>query len=155
MQRISNRHSQSEEPIIRYVYVEVAAEAPEVVQTAPEVQIVEREVIKEVHVPGETVVIHKDAEPVDLSPIHKHLQKNEEKHAHVQKCLDKIATELELQRQALVSVKIQRHVDRSRRLTFMKRVKKERDQARKLAFKLKLAIGASLILSIVSLIVKL
>lgn len=153
MERISNRHhSTKSEAVVQYVYIE--KEAPVVEMTEPEIQYVDREVIKEIHIPGETVV-----QAVDLSAVHEHINS---KHAESVKMMDvhqkwfgSIQNELEMQRRALVGLKAQRDVDRKRRLTLIKRMKKDQDIAKKHEFKLKLAIGASLLLSIVSLIVKL
>lgn len=62
-----------------------------------------------------------------------------------------VMTELEMQRRALISIKAQRDVDRSRRLMLIRRLKKEHKRTE---FKLKLAMGASVIFTIAALIVR-
>ncbi len=64
----------------------------------------------------------------------------------------RVGTELEMQRRALVSIKAQRDIDRSRRLMLIKRLKKETQIVKK---QLKLTIIACILLSIISLIIKL
>jgi hypothetical protein len=68
--------------------------------------------------------------------------------------MHRIITELEMQRRALVGIKAQRDIDRSRRLQLIKRLKKERNEQRDMNFKLKLAIGFSFFVSILTLIIK-
>lgn len=84
-----------------------------------------------------------------------HLVKYEAICSYFQKCLDINKNELELQRRALIGLKTQRDIDRNRRLMLIRRLKRERDKAQVQEFKLKMVIGTSLLLSIISLIVKL
>lgn len=165
MIRVSNRqHSNSTGlqagPQVQYVDRVVEVPVHTHSQSEPEIQVVE----KEVHVPVVTErviekIIHMEAPPVDLSGIHAHISRHEEHlralDAHNQRWIGGISSELEMQRRALVGIKTQRDIDRSRRLMLIRRMKKERAQAQKNELRLKLAIGASLLLSIVSLIVKL
>jgi hypothetical protein len=153
MIRMTNKKDQA----TKVVYVD----NPVVHQISSDPQIIyqDREVIKEVPVEVEKVVIQKEIEKVDLTEIHAALLKQEQRLQDLDEragyWITSIGSELEMQRRALVGLKAQRDIDRNRRLMFIKRVKKERDEARKLNLKLKLAIGVSLIIAIVSLIVKL
>lgn len=54
--------------------------------------------------------------------------------------ISKIITELEMQRRALVNIKAQRDIDRKRRLQLIMRLKKQRDEQKKLNFKIILGI---------------
>lgn len=158
MKRISNRdhaHSSAQAPMHVYVdrEVEVVVEAP---APAPQIVYVEKQVEVEAQpVQVERVIIEKQIEQVDLSGIHADISKHEEalKYAHLVN--SRIAGELEMQRRAIVAIKAQRDIDRSRRLMLIRRLKKAKAAQKRHDLKLKLAIGASLILSIVSLIVKL
>lgn len=69
--------------------------------------------------------------------------------------IQRAGTELEMQRRALVALKVQQNIDRRNRIRLITRLKKERDSVRNMKFKLKLAISASLILSIASFFMKL
>lgn len=157
MERITNRPMNGKsEPIVQIQYVEVPA--PQVSRPPDAIiQYVDREVIREI--PVERIVIQQDTKEADLSPVHKKLKQHEEvadsRHAENNHKFNLVANELNMQSRALVGLKAQRDIDRSRRLMLIKRMKKERDAAQKNELKLKLAIGASLLLSIVSLIVKL
>ncbi len=99
-----------------------------------------------------------EAATVDLQPLH-------DKHKEIDAKLNKVievhnrlaqgaVNELEMQRRALVGLKVQRDVDRKRRLQLLKRLKKHRDQVKKSSLQMKLAVGASLLLSIITLILK-
>lgn len=164
MERLSNRqHAEKTEAVTQYVYIEKEVEK----QSEPEIQYVDREVIKEI--PIEKVVIEYRDTEVDLSELKAYAQKqqelNEEFKAVINRHADGIhqvmnwcngaKDELEMQRRALIGLKAQRDVDRKRRLTLIRRIKDERTKAQKHELKLKLAVGVSLLLSIVSLIVKL
>jgi hypothetical protein len=160
MIRVTNKSDQASHVV--YVDRPVIQEVEKQVISEPQIQFVEKEVIKEVPVEVEKVVVQKEIEKVDLSIIHTVLKNHEQV---LKNCIidiqnsakneQLIVQELEMQRRALVAIKMQRDVDRSRRLTLIRRIKKERDLHKNKSLKLKLAIGASLILSIVSLIVKL
>jgi hypothetical protein len=94
-------------------------------------------------------------ERMDLTPVHAHISKHEEYLRYLSERIDRMSpiyTELEMQRRALVAIKAQRDIDRNRRLMFIKRVRKERDEAQRLNFKLKLAVGASFILTLFTVI---
>jgi hypothetical protein len=159
MIRVSNRQHETNSIAgqqIQYVdrIVEVPIEVPMV--SKPEIIYVDREIIKEVIIPGETVMVPQE---IDLSPIQaqideikmviNHNVKNTDSH------LNNIHTNLDMQSRALIALKMQRDVDRNRRLMLIKRIRKEQKAHKKTELKLKLAIGASLIISIASLIVKL
>jgi uncharacterized protein with von Willebrand factor type A (vWA) domain len=133
-------------PVVHHVETSIASE--------PQVIFQDREVIKEVPVEVEKVIIQKEVEKVDLSEVHAHLAHHHNHLLELQKHAQLAADELEMQRRALVGLKAQRDIDRSRRLMFIKRVKKERDTAKKLNLKLKLAIGVSLLMSLVSLLMR-
>lgn len=134
---------------------------------APDAIIIEKEVIRHVEVPVyHDVVVEKSS---DLSDITKSLGNHKEAlqllvdklHEHndnfnvLEQHSQKVAEELEMQRRALVALRSQRSVDRSRRLMLIHRLRKEKNSIKSLSFKLRLAVAASLLLSIVSLIVKL
>lgn len=156
MERISNRSFDGQpEPIVQIQYIEVpapVAKAPDAI-----IQYVDREVVREV--PVEHVVVHKEVKEVDLSPVHNKIKHHQEvsdaRHSEANHKFSLVANELNLQSRALVGLKAQRDVDRKRRLTLIKKMKRQQDDAQKRELKLKLAVGASLLLSIVSLIVKL
>lgn len=162
MIRVSNRHHDEHSiagPQIQYV--DRIVEVPVEVASTPEIVYVDREVIKEVHMeadatPAEQIILKQE---VDLAPIHGDIAEIRavvnHNTAHYDKFLDIIRTNVDMQSRALVALKMQRDIDRSRRLMLMKRIKKEHKAHKKTALKLKLAIGASLLISIVSLIVKL
>ena len=148
MRRLSKRGNYDQsKPVVQYKYVEIPSQ--------PQVIEVEKEVIKEVEAPVQTVIVEKD---VDLSPLHakdKQLQSNIQALAdHINKTVPPVYNELEMQRRVLVGLKMQRAIDRSRRLTFIKRVKRQDKEQKKQIKNLKLALCASLFLSIVSLIVR-
>ncbi len=84
---------------------------------------------------------------VDLQPVQDHLDKHE-------LVLQAVYNELEMQRRALISLKTQRDIDRSRRLTLLKRIKKEQSQHKEKEFRLKLTVGVSLLISIISIFIK-
>lgn len=158
MRRLSKRSFSPDEqvPQLRYVYVE----KPVVETKEVEVPV---EVIVQQEVPGETIVLKQE---VNLDAIKNwcsdrideqnvaHAMKLQEVQEYNSHMFGLIKTELELQRRALIALKTQRDIDRNRRLMFMNRVKKERDRARKENFKLKLATGASIVLSLLTFIVK-
>lgn len=160
MQRISNRtHNQAQHTSTQVHYVEVPVEKivevekiiEKIVETSQLTDAVEATVIEK--------IVHVEAPAVDLTEIHEKIFDLESQQMVIvhskNEFIRSASTELESQRRALVGIKAQRTIDRQRRLQFINRVKKERDEARKTIFKLKLAIGASLLISIVSLIVKL
>jgi hypothetical protein len=158
MIRVSNRnHSEKQIVVPQIQYVDRPIER--IVETkAPDaiIQYVDRVVVQEVQVPGDTIVMEKE---VDLKPLHDKHAELEAKLLHVgdvhNRLVQVVSNELENQRKALVALKKQRDIDRKRRLQLLKRLKKHRDEHKKSNLKLKLAIGASLLLSIVSLIAKL
>lgn len=148
MIRVSNKkHSEQIQYIDRVV--EVPAEKT--------VEYVDREVIKEM--PGETIVIQKEA---NLDPVYNKFQEHETRltrhdaeHQVNTKKSQMVAEELEMQRRALVAIKTQRDIDRSRRLLLIRKLRKERQHIEKQELKLKLAIGASFLLTILSFFIKL
>jgi hypothetical protein len=161
MIRMTNKKDQAtqivyvDRPIVHRIEVEKQ------VMSEPEVIFQDREVIKEVSVEVEKLV-HMEAEKMDLEPIHNKFKEHEDILTYHKAEIDTgirkaklVAEELEMQRRALVAVKAQRDIDRNRRFMFMNRVRRERDAMRKLHFKLKLAVGASLLVSIISLLIKL
>lgn len=117
---------------------------------------VEKEVIKEVA--SEPIILKQE---VDLSEIHEkfenhaeHISKQKQHIDALQEWFYRVSGELEMQRRALVGLKAQRDIDRSRRLMFIRRVKKEQKARQAAELKLKLALAASLTISIISLLVK-
>jgi hypothetical protein len=117
--------------------------------STPEIQYVDRviEVEKRVEVP----VIHM----VESSVSFETLEKFDKQILNQEKISKSIITELEMQRRALVALKTQRDIDRSRRLLLIQRMKKAHTAHKKQAFMFKLAISASLILSVTTLLIKL
>lgn len=159
MIRVSNRqHDEHSIAGPQVQFVDRLVEVPVEVASAPEIVYVDREVIKEVHMeaPSEQIILKQE---VDLAPIHGDIEEIRavvnHNTAHYDQFLDILRTNVDMQSRALVALKVQRDIDRSRRLMLMKRIKKEHNAHKKTALKLKLAIGASLLISIVSLIVKL
>ena len=167
MQRLSNRiHNEKSHAGPQIQHVDRVIEIPVEVKGEVEVQYVDREVVKEI--PVEKVVIQHQNHEAELNQLKEYAQKqqafNEEAKLIVNRHADGIhqlmqwcnnaKEELEMQRRALVGLKAQRDVDRKRRLSFIKRVKKENDKQRNREFKLKLAVAASLLLTIISLILK-
>ena len=144
------------------VYVDRIVEVP--VHSEPIIEHTVTHSEHRVEVPVDRIVeverrVEVQAPPVDLQPLISKLQeldgmirmvannKNEFiKHA---------SNELGMQSRALIAIKAQRDIDRSRRLMLIRRMRKEQNTHKKTELKLKLAIGASLLLSIASLIVKL
>ena len=155
MIRLTNKpqHQQEIVYVDRPVIQHVEIPAPETKAPDAIVQYVDREVIKEI--PVEKVVVQKEMEQVDLSPIHNHLQRHEDHLGNLTQFCKAAQTELEMQRRALVGLKTQRDIDRNRKLLLIRRLKKEKAAHKSHSLKLKLAIGACLLLSIVSLVVKL
>lgn len=154
-QHLSFNNQITSAPSVQYIdrIVEVLVEAPSV---EPVVQILEVPIDRIVEVER---IVHVEAPQIDLNPLHVRLDKHEsaliELHSIYQNLIRNLYPELEMQRRALVAIKTQRDIDRNRRLILLKRIKKEQNAHRKTELKLKLAIAASLTLSIVSLIVKL
>lgn len=150
MRRISKRMGFEDQPVIQFKYIETPGQS--------EIQYieVEKEVIREIET--DPIIIQQEAAQVDLEPIYDKLFDLESKlmvAVDVNKNFrDKASMELEMQRRALVSLKAQRDIDRSRRLMFINRVKKENKARQAAELKLKLAIVASLMISIISLFVK-
>lgn len=160
MQRLSNRlHSEKSHAAPQVQHVERIVEVQ--VASEPEIQYVDREVIKEVHVEQEArqpdqIIVQ---EQVDLTPVTAAIEEIKMVMNHNTKhhndYLDNLRVNSDMQSRALVALKMQRDVDRKRRLTLIKRMRKEQNAQKRYELKLKLAIGASLLLSIASLIVKL
>lgn len=120
-----------------------------IIQAKPIIQYVDREVIKEVMVPSPPETITVEKEP-DLSQYAAYFQQYEDvlktHHTELQinfKKFQMVAEELEMQRQALVALRAQRHIDRKNKVRLIKRLKKERN---KVNFKFKLVFGFSLLL---------
>lgn len=170
MIRISNRHHSDKQiagPQVQFV--DRIVEVP--VETEPSIEHVHTHTERTIEVPVDRVVevervVHVQAPKVDLEPIYDKLLDLEGRLliiAHNKNEFIKDASnELGMQSRALIAIKAQRDIDRNRRLMLIKRLKKERDALKneqnahkKMELKLKLAIGASLLLSIASLIVKL
>lgn len=153
--RITNRHFEHKpvEPLVHYVDRIIEPKSVE-----PLIHYVDRmiEVEKQIEVPmpmdtssiKEWTEHRLDALNVDIMLVH-HDHKE-----HTNQRFDSIKTALDMQSRALVALKTQRDVDRSRRLMLIKRMKKEHDAHNQIALKLKLAIGASLVLSLLVLIIK-
>lgn len=117
---------------------------------APQVQYVERIIEVPVDVPIDESSIKEwaehrlDALNVDIMLVH-----HDHKEYTTQR-FESIKTELEMQRRAFIAIKTQRDIDRDRRLMLIKRMKKEHDLHKQTALKLKLAVGASLIISAIA-----
>ncbi len=99
---------------------------------------------------------------VNLEPVHNKLKKQEEVLNSHQDEIEAgmraarfVGNELEMQRRALVAIKHQRDIDRSRRLMLIQRMKKEQKAHKQSQKKMQLAVGASLLLSVISLLIKL
>jgi hypothetical protein len=162
MQRISNRsHDEKQRASTQVQYVDRIVEVP--VASQPADPIIQR-IETRVEVPVDRIVevekvIHVESAKVDLEPIHTKLHELEARirvtAQSKNQFIEQVIAELNMQRGALIALKTQRDIDRNRRLMLMKRIKKEHNAHKKTALFLKLAIGASLILSIVSLFVKL
>jgi Inner membrane complex protein len=140
---------------VQYVdrVVHAPAPAPQVVEKTVYVNVPEV-VEKIVEVP--TVV--EVQTPVNLEPLYANdnILKNKlvELGDYTNAQFKTVATELEMQRRALVSLKAQRDVDRTRRLQFIMRTKKQHAELKKTAKRLKIAIGACLLLSLMSFFIK-
>lgn len=162
MIRISNRNYDSQSiagPQIQYVerIVEVPVEHI-VVAKAPDaiIQYIDREIIREIPVAGETIVM---SQPVDLKVFEEKQEALDSRvqglSLHYHQWFGQIGAELEMQRRALVAIKMQRDVDRSRRLMLIKRMKKEsKDHQKQVSF-LKFSVGLSLLVAVLTLIIKL
>jgi hypothetical protein len=165
MIRISNRNStshqvQSAGPQVQYVDRIVER----VVTSAPIESIVHTVETKIVEVPiDRTVEVEKVVYmSVDLKPLEDKISDMEKatlyNFNHIAAVQDgwngKIITELEMQRRALVAIKQQRDIDRSRRLMLIQRIKKEQKAHDKTILKIKLVVSASILLSILTFIIK-
>lgn len=163
MIRMTNKKDQAQQVIYvdRPSVEHIEVTKTEYITSEPEIHTVyvDREVIKEVPVQVDKLIIQKELEVVDLTDIQTHLSKHDDNFIEVIDRIEKVASaiqpELEMQRRALVAIKQQRDIDRNRRLMLIRRIKKERDAHKKNEFKFKLAIAASFLLSLASLIVKL
>lgn len=71
-----------------------------------------------------------------------------------QEYLTRIISELEFQRRVIVGLKEQRDIDRKRRLQFIRRLKKEKQQQDLQIVKIKLIASASLFISLLLFIIK-
>jgi hypothetical protein len=69
--------------------------------------------------------------------------------------LKSVNAQLSMQSKALIAIKAQRDIDRNRRLMLLRRIKKEQILHKKNELALAVAVAASLILSIVSILFKL
>ncbi len=160
--RLTNRdvkHRTSHSVQVQYVDRVVEVPVDRIVETRVEVPM-----SSQVEVPVDRIVevekiVHVLAEPVDLQPLH---EKCQDLQIQLLSLADStsdhlavIKSELEMQRQALVALRTQRDIDRSRRLQLLRRLGQARDQHKAQLFKVKLAIAAGILLSIVSLVVKL
>jgi len=149
MIQLSNKNSHATK--IEYVdrIVEVPVETIVHAKTADTIiQYVDRETIKEILVPGDTIVM--EAQKIDLDPLH---AKDQELEHKIQKLgeihnnlANSVINELEMQRRALVSLKMQRDVDRKRRLQLINKLRKFRDDHKTSDWKYKAGIGISLLL---------
>jgi hypothetical protein len=103
-------------------------------------------------------IIEEKAPVIDLQPIHEKHQEFDLKLMTIIQAHNQLANgvigELEMQRRALVSLKAQRDIDRKRKLQLLKRLKKHHDKQKQVNFRYKLAIGASILFSILTLIIK-
>lgn len=174
MIRVSNKQHPEKEmakPQVHYVDRVVEVEVP-----------VEQQVIQYIDRPVETVVVEKDANLIDVKEwcqqrieeqnvahallLQDHKDRNNEKTNELEnkiniivqrfnEVMTHVGSELEMQRRAFIAVKIQRDVDRKRRLMFIKRVRKEQKKLEKQQFILKCALCASCLLTVISFFIKL
>lgn len=145
MTRLSNRiltNNQNRVPEIQYI------------ETVVE-KIIEIPVIKEIEVEK---IVHVQSDPieVDFKSIYENLSQTLiESHSRHANQIEELQDMLELQGRALVQMKQDKNIDRGRRLQLLMRLKKHKEQDKKNKFKLHLAIVASCLLSVITLIVKL
>lgn len=151
MDRLSNRqHSQKSESVVQYVFVEKPAVEIIVPSSQPQIIYQDREVQVE-----KIVEVSADAAPIkewsqkrldEQNIAHALLLKDHKEHND--RRFELIKNELEMQRQAIVGLISQREIDRSRRLMLIKRMKKGQAESQKSNFKLRLAVGVSLLLTV-------
>lgn len=148
MIRLSNKpeHQTKIQYVDRDIVRQVHAKAPDAI-----IQYIDREIPVIIEKKVEVPVIHMVESSVSLET----LEKMDKQITNQEKISRSIAAELEMQRRALVAIKAQRDIDRSRRLMLIKRMKKEHDEHKKIAKHLRWTIAASLALSILVLIIKL
>ncbi len=100
-------------------------------------------------------ISHRSHNTNDLEPIHKQIEEIKmvinHNTDHHNKLHEHALTNLDMTGRALVALKMQRDVDRKRRLQFIKRTKKHLDKQKKQNLQLKLAVVACLLLTIISL----
>jgi hypothetical protein len=163
--RITN-HPETGAAVTKIQYVDRPIEvAPQMIISEPEIHYVDREVIKEVYAPasGEQIMIPQE---VDLNPIHEQIEQIKMVVDHNTKFhneyLENLRLNSDMQSRALIALKSQRDIDRSRRLMLIKRIKKERNALRdeqishkKIELKLKIVMGVGILISIASLFIKL
>ena len=149
MIRMTNKTDQA----TKVIYIEKPVIVEKQIPTDAIIQYVDREVVREIPVSGETVVIQKE---VDLQPLHDKdveldvkLNKLGEIHNNF---VQSVISELEMQRRALISIKLQRDVDRKRRLTLIKKLRKQRDANMRTNKIVYITLAASFLLSIITLI---
>ncbi len=118
---------------------------------APAVNYVERIVEVPVEVPVDQIVMQEWCKQRIDEQNTSHALLLQDHKDYNTSVFDSMQVELEMQRRALVAIKAQRDVDRSRRLLLIKRMKKEHDKHKNTDLKLKLAVGASLIISFIAL----
>lgn len=150
MIRVSNKkHPEKEIAGPQVHFVDRVVEVP--VEQPPLIEYIDR--------PVETVVVQKEVEKVDLQPLHdKNAELDNKINIIVQRfneIMTHVGSELEMQRRAFIAVKMQRDIDRKRRLMFIRRIRKEHKKLQKQEFVLKCALGASFLLTVISLIIKL
>lgn len=133
-------------PVVQKVEVEKA------VVSEPQVIFQDREVIKEV--PVEKIVEKVVEKEVDLSPIHEKLDNHATSLQNLYNWCHAAKNELELQRRALVGVKAQRDIDRSRRLMLIRRIKKEKVHHQKVMMGVKIIIMVNLFITLCHFIIR-
>lgn len=157
MQRISNRHhtpnSSHMSPQVQYVdrITEVVGETETIIQ----------ERVIEVPKHTETIIekhIHHEAPPVDLSPIHEHIQKLEHKLLEIEikhfKKQKELQSLVDIQAEESAQLEMQHNQSRANRLLLIKKLRKEKEKLENFKLKIKLTIGVSLVLSILALILR-
>ena len=148
MERISNRLMSKDSIILTQIeYKDKIVEIP--VLQESKIEYVDRII----EVPVEKIIevekiIHMEAKEVDLIPIYEQLRNNEIAN-------NSIVTELDMQSRAIIDLKAQTKLDRSRRLALLMRLKSHRSEQRKVNKKLVILSVVSLLTSIISLIIKL
>ncbi len=174
MQRLSNRlHPEKSNAAPQVQYVDRVVEklvpaepeirfySKEIPESEPQIVYVDRVIEKLVQQePAEIAPISTPVE-IDLQPLQDQIDESNKKIKLLIDFAEKssgwsqgASAELEMQRRALVAIKTQRDVDRSRRLMLIKRLKKQQDEQKKLNFKLKAAVAVAILIPLLLLFIR-